>query len=84
VHQLSAEQGRPVTAPARPDRAAANATSRPVSTYPKQALVVIHGIGEQRPMDTLRNFVWAMTGMTAPPHVVALREALDLAGQRGL
>ncbi|HEY2926272.1 hypothetical protein [Piscinibacter sp.] len=27
----------------------------------KQAVVVIHGIGEQRPMDTLRGFVEAMT-----------------------
>ena len=28
----------------------------------KQAVVVIHGIGEQRPMDTLRGFVEAMGG----------------------
>ena len=28
----------------------------------KQAVLVIHGIGEQRPMDTLRAFVDAMTG----------------------
>jgi hypothetical protein len=26
----------------------------------KQAVVVIHGIGEQRPMSTLRNFVEAV------------------------
>src|SRR5215475_13578030 len=35
--------------------------SRPVSAFPKQAIVVIHGVGEQVPMDTLRGFgraVW--------------------------
>lgn len=30
---------------------------RPTSAYPKQAVIVIHGMGEQRPMDTLRGFV---------------------------
>jgi hypothetical protein len=25
--------------------------------FPKQAIIVIHGMGEQRPMDTLRGFV---------------------------
>jgi hypothetical protein len=33
--------------------------SKPESTYPKQAIVVIHGMGEQRPMDTIRGFVRA-------------------------
>src|SRR4051812_41969251 len=31
--------------------------AQPVSQYPKQAVIVIHGIGEQRPMDTIRGFV---------------------------
>jgi hypothetical protein len=31
--------------------------NKPTSAYPKQAVVVIHGMGEQRPMDTLRGFV---------------------------
>lgn len=30
---------------------------------PRQAVVVIHGIGEQRPMDTLRSFVEAVLGI---------------------
>jgi hypothetical protein len=33
------------------------ATNKPTSAYPKQAVIVIHGMGEQRPMDTLRGFV---------------------------
>jgi hypothetical protein len=32
-------------------------TIQPVSQYPKQAVIVIHGIGEQIPMDTIRGFV---------------------------
>ena len=32
---------------------------QPVSSFPKQAIVVIHGIGEQIPMDTIRGFVRA-------------------------
>jgi len=31
------------------------------SSAPRQAVVIIHGIGEQRPMDTLRGFVKAVT-----------------------
>jgi len=31
--------------------------AKPTSAYPKQAVIVIHGMGEQRPMDTLRGFV---------------------------
>jgi hypothetical protein len=30
---------------------------KPTSAFPKQAIIVIHGMGEQRPMDTLRGFV---------------------------
>ena len=32
------------------------------SNEPRQAVVIIHGIGEQRPMDTLRDFVKAVAG----------------------
>jgi hypothetical protein len=39
----------------------------PVASFPKQAIVVIHGIGEQMPMDTIKGFVRAawetMTGL---------------------
>src|ERR1700687_1331678 len=42
---------------------------QPVSSFPKQAIVVIHGIGEQIPMDTIRGFVRAtwetVTDLTA-------------------
>jgi hypothetical protein len=33
---------------------------KPVSTFPKQAVVVIHGMGEQMPMDTIKGFVRAV------------------------
>jgi len=33
---------------------------RAVANFPKQAIVVIHGMGEQRPMDTIKNFVNAV------------------------
>jgi hypothetical protein len=36
------------------------AVGRPVSQYPKQAVIVIHGIGEQVPMDSIRGFVRAV------------------------
>ncbi len=32
----------------------------PAANFPKQAIVVIHGIGEQMPMDTVRGFVRAV------------------------
>jgi hypothetical protein len=32
----------------------------PVANFPKQAIVVIHGMGEQRPMDTIKGFVRAV------------------------
>jgi hypothetical protein len=38
----------------------AEASTTPESHYPKQAIVVIHGIGEQRPMDTITEFVRAV------------------------
>ena len=31
--------------------------NRPIPERPRQAVVIIHGIGEQRPMDTLWGFV---------------------------
>jgi hypothetical protein len=33
---------------------------RPVANFPMQAVVVIHGMGEQKPMDTIRSFVRAV------------------------
>lgn len=32
-------------------------SAKPPANFPKQAVVVIHGIGEQRPMDTITGFV---------------------------
>lgn len=39
---------------------AAHLSTTPKSHFPKQAIVVIHGIGEQRPMDTITDFVRAV------------------------
>jgi hypothetical protein len=40
---------------------------------PRQAVVIIHGIGEQRPMDTLRSFVTGVVGkrqaLSKPDHI---------------
>jgi hypothetical protein len=36
------------------------AIGRPVANFPMQAVVVIHGMGEQKPMDTIRSFVRAV------------------------
>jgi hypothetical protein len=38
-----------------------------VSSKPRQAVVIIHGIGEQRPMETLRKFVTAVTEIVPGP-----------------
>lgn len=35
-------------------------TGQAVGNYPKQAVVVIHGMGEQKPMDTIKNFARAV------------------------
>src|ERR1017187_5980176 len=47
----------------------ASAATQPVSSFPKQAIVVIHGMGEQMPMDTIKGFVRAawetVTDLTA-------------------
>src|SRR5712672_2631417 len=32
----------------------------PIANFPKQAIVVIHGMGEQMPMDTIKGFVRAV------------------------
>ena len=37
-------------------------------TKPRQAVVIIHGIGEQRPMETLRSFVLGILGSTHRPN----------------
>lgn len=37
-------------------------------TKPRQAVVIIHGIGEQRPMDTLRSFVLGVLGAAKNPN----------------
>jgi hypothetical protein len=39
---------------------APSAPGQPVSNFPKQAIVVIHGMGEQMPMDTIKGFVLAV------------------------
>jgi hypothetical protein len=44
----------------RPATRQRSAGSNPVSSFPKQAIVVIHGMGEQIPMDTIRGFVHAV------------------------
>jgi hypothetical protein len=48
---------------------AAAATGLPIANFPKQAIVVVHGIGEQMPMDTIKGFVRAawetVTDLTA-------------------
>ena len=36
-----------------------DAPALPVARFPKQAVVVIHGMGEQMPMDTIKRFVRA-------------------------
>src|SRR5882757_5728764 len=36
-----------------------DAPAGPVANFPKQAIVVIHGMGEQMPMDTIKGFVRA-------------------------
>jgi hypothetical protein len=42
-------------------------TRQPVGNYPKQAVVVIHGMGEQKPMDTIKNFARAVWRTGEPP-----------------
>jgi hypothetical protein len=37
----------------------AAAAGLPIANFPKQAIVVIHGMGEQMPMDTIKGFVRA-------------------------
>lgn len=41
-------------------------TKQPVGNFPKQAVVVIHGMGEQKPMDTIKNFARAVWRIEEP------------------
>lgn len=50
------------TASPKPKSAVAGKGAAPAQK-PKQAVVVIHGMGEQRPMETLRGFVAALCGV---------------------
>lgn len=43
-----------------PTASGAQPNAKPVSSFPKQAVVVIHGMGEQMPMDTIKSFVRAV------------------------
>jgi hypothetical protein len=47
---------------------------------PRQALILIHGIGEQRPMETLRGFV---DGVLDQPPSTSLHRLLQHVGCRG-
>jgi hypothetical protein len=54
----------------QPAPQAAPAADHPVAHFPKQAIVVVHGMGEQMPMDTIKAFVRAAwqttTGLATP------------------
>ena len=53
---------RPAAPPARPvPEAPEDKGPEPRERRPRQAIVVIHGIGEQRPLGTIRGFVAALT-----------------------
>jgi hypothetical protein len=57
---------------------------RPVANSPMQAVVVIHGMGEQKPMDTIRSFVRAVwetaSDLTANgPHATEVWSKPDVA-----
>lgn len=47
---------------------AQSASGAAASAYPKQAIVVLHGMGEQRPMDTIRGFARAVWTCDADVH----------------
>ena len=49
-----------------------------MSEEPRQAVVIIHGIGEQRPMVTLRSFVKAVVGRTAASKPDRISPTLEL------
>ncbi len=44
------------------------------SGFPKQAIVVIHGMGEQKPMDTIKNFAHAVWTADTEVHENGLRD----------
>ena len=43
------------------------------SGFPKQAIVVIHGMGEQKPMDTIKRFAHAVWTADTKVHKNGLR-----------
>ncbi len=52
-------------------KAVASPVSKKAPHKPSQAVVIVHGMGEQRPMDTLRGFVhavWSSDPTRAPPY----------------
>ena len=48
------------------------------SGFPKQAIVVIHGMGEQKPMDTIKNFAHAVWTTDTEVHENGLRDSGEL------
>lgn len=70
-----------MTTPSTPDAARPAVSQISESGRKKQAVVLIHGIGEQRPMQTLRGFVRAV--WTSDPDVWSEEETLPPGGTRG-
>ena len=48
------------------------------SGFPKQAIVVIHGMGEQKPMDTIKNFAHAVWTTDTEVHENGLRDSGEI------
>jgi len=48
------------------------------SGFPKQAIVVIHGMGEQKPMDTIKNFAHAVWTADSEVHKNGLRDSGEI------
>jgi hypothetical protein len=48
------------------------------SGFPKQAIVVIHGMGEQKPMDTIKNFAHAVWTADSEVHDNGLRDSGEI------
>lgn len=48
------------------------------SGFPKQAIVVIHGMGEQKPMDTIKNFAHAVWTADSEVHENGLRDSGEI------
>lgn len=65
-------------------KAVASPASKKAPHKPSQAVVIVHGMGEQRPMDTLRGFVhavWSSDPTRAPPYA-RTPDPADPAGAR--